>query len=179
MPAVPVQRTWTDGDALTTTNLNGYISDPLGFLLNKPRARLRQTVAQTLTNAVWTPIVFDTEDLDTDPDGVGGHSTTVNPSRYVARYPGWYQVGGGVGLAGNGTGYRAVRWAKNGSVIASSSNHVPPTSVAPGVTARSILTYLGIGDYAELQAVQTSGGPLDTVVLAELASSMDIVWASL
>lgn len=163
MVAVPVQRTWADTDALNTTNLNGYISDPLKFLLNRPAARLRQTTAQTLTTSVATSVLLNVEDLDSDPGNVGAHSTVSNTSRYTARYPGWYLVAGSTSYNSSGTGRRCSRWAVNGSAV-NGGDQFMGSWAGSGINcpARTLLLYLDVGDYVELQAYHEHGSNLTT-----------------
>lgn len=182
MPAVPeTKTTWTnDVDALDTTNLHAYLRDPIQFLMNKPAARLRQTSGQTPADNTWTAITFEVEDWDTDPDGIGGHSTVTNTSRYTARYPGLYRLAGATVWTSNSTGSRGARWAVNGSTLNGSEISIPTVSGGvAAVPARSMLVTLAEGDYVELEGRQTSGGSLATYVGALAQSSADIVWERL
>jgi hypothetical protein len=178
--AVPRERTWLFNDSLSSTNLNAYISDPLTFLLNKPFAQMRQSVAQNVTNATFTALTFTTEDVDDDPTGGSGHSTSSNTSRYTAIYPGWYLCAGGVVWTGNSTSRRASRWAVNGTAI-NGSQILLPASIAQNVShpARTIAVYLDVGDYVELQAWQDSGGTLATIVAAAEQSHLTVSWERL
>ncbi|MFI6266164.1 hypothetical protein [Micromonospora sp. NPDC051006] len=182
MPAVPeTKATWTDNtDALNSTNLNAYLRDPIRFLMNPPRAKLRQAVAQTLTTGVLTALTFTAETVDTDLDGIGGHSTSSNTSRYTARYPGWYQISGGCTFASSATGIRLLRWAVNGTNIL--GNDVLVGAVSGNTTrisARTELVPLDIGDYVELFAQHTAGANLNTNVSAEEQSTMNVIWKGL
>ena len=143
-----------------------------------PAAKLRQSVAQAIANSSPTAITFNLEDLDTDPDGIGGHSTSSNTSRYTARYPGWYRVGGGVSFANNATGLRVVSWAVNGSNVAGSDVLVNAVtgSNTTRMAARSDLIRLEEGDYLELRALQTSGGSLNTAVTNDEQATASITW---
>lgn len=143
------------------------------LLLAPPVARLRQTVAQSLTNNAWSPITFTTEDLDSD----GGHSTSSNTSRYVFPRVGTWRVGGGVGFAVNATGQRAVRFAINGSALNGSETLQQATSATQGnrVAARSMLVVASsLTDYIEIEAFQNSGGALNTLVTSSDQSTLDI-----
>ncbi|MBM0275317.1 hypothetical protein [Micromonospora tarensis] len=182
MPAIPETKTaWTNGvDALNSTNLNAYVRDPIKFLMNPPRAKLRQIAIQTLTTSVLTPITFTAETVDTDVDGIGGHSTSTNTSRYTARYPGWYQASGGVSFGNVSTGIRLLRWAINGSNVAGTDVLLNPVNGnTTRMPARTELVPLDVGDYVELMAQQTTGANLNTVVSAEEQSSMNVLWVGL
>lgn len=178
MASVPDTHDFVGGVA-TTSEANTYIRDPIRFLLNRPHAELRQTVAQSLTTGVTAAVTFDVEDIDNDPSGAGGHSTSVNTSRYTAVYPGWYQVSGGVGFAANVNGQRAAVWAVNGTLLNGAQVMEQATSASNNkVPARTKLVFLGVGDYVELHALQTSGGALNTAVVASEQSSMTVIWVS-
>lgn len=176
MTAVPDTHDFASGVA-TSSEANAYIRDPIRFLLNKPAAELRQTVAQSIPDATWTSITFTTEDLDSDPTGTGAHSTSSATSRYVAVYAGWYRVGGGVEFSVSGTGQRGVAWAVNGTLVNASRTFISATAaVGMDAPARTKMVFLNVGDYVELQAYQNSGGPLNTFATSEAASSMSVAW---
>jgi hypothetical protein len=174
---VPDSHDFVDGVA-TSSEANAYIRDPLRFLLNKPLCKVRQTVLQSIPNSVGTAILFDFEDYDNDPSGAGGHSTSVNTSRFTAVYAGWYRLDGGVGWAANATGIRISIWAVNGAALADGQSLVNNAGAALGnkVAARGTEAYLNVGDYVELQAFQTSGAGLNTNVASGEQSSMIVSW---
>lgn len=172
--AVPSSHTFVDG-VLTSSEMNNYIRDPISFLYAPPIARLRQTSIQSIPTNTFTALLWDTEDVDTDISGVGGHSTSVNTSRYTSLYASWYLAGGGAGYAANATARRACAWAKNGTNISGSQIAVPATAANDcEIGARLIFVYLNVGDYLELMAFQESGGALNTNVTGAGQSTMDI-----
>lgn len=178
MATVPVPRTWVLNEDVTSANMVSGITDPLAFLLAKPRAELRQTVAQTLTTAVAAPLTFTTEDVDTDVAGVGGHDNSSNTSRYTARYAGWYRVSGAASFAANSTGRRITYIAVNGSVVNASETISPASATGSShALARAKCVYLNVGDYVEIQAMQDSGGNLATSSgFGPSNSNMSIQW---
>lgn len=183
MPAVPeTKSSWVNGvDALSSTNLNAYFRDPIKFLMSPPRAELRQTVAQSgMASGSWIPLTFTSEDIDTDVDGIGGHSTSSNTSRYTARYPGRYLLSGAYAPEANATGRRGARFAVNGSAVNGSTIIIPAGS-ASGVVipARTKSVFLDTGDFAEIEAFQDSGGARTTVVTGDAQSSFTVLWVAL
>ncbi len=175
MPSVPTAPTISPAVS-STTQLNLF-RDAINFALGVPLAQMRQTVAQTLANNTWTAITFTTEDVDTDVDGTGGHSTSSNTSRFTARYPGWYQCSGAVGFAANTTSIRGARWAVNGVTMDPGGVILNTTSTSFAVVpAATLVFYLTIGDYVELQGLQVSGGNLDTSVTSSVQSAMVVKW---
>lgn len=178
MAAVPVPHTFVDG-VYTTAEANTYLRDPLLFLLKPPLAELRQTVAQSIPNGTFTAVLFDTEDVDQDYLGGGGHSTSSNTSRYTANFAGWYQVSGGVSIAANAVGVRGCYWYVNGSPLnGTESMSVNSGATNHGSVARTKHVFLNLGDYVELFCYQTSGAPLNTAVSTFAQSSMTVRWVS-
>ncbi len=161
--------------ALTT------LVNSLEAIINQQQTRaaayLRAGATQSLSSATWTSLLLSVEDFDDDPDGIGGHSTSVNTSRYTARYAGWYRVGGGVGFASNATGNRACRWAVNGTLVDGSPTIMPACNgLATDVPSRSILIFLNANDYLEIQGYQSSGSPLNTTIVGGDSTSISISW---
>ena len=179
MPAIPHAKLvpWADGDALNTTNVNAYLRDPVRFLLLKPICRIRHVTSINIPTGTWTDILFTLEDVDTDPDGIGMHSTAANTSRATARYPGWYGTGGAVSFAVNPTGLRGTRWCVNGTPISGSEIVLPPaTGSATTVPARTLDADLDDGDYLTLQGFQNSGASLATNVTSAGGASLETWW---
>ncbi len=146
-----------------------------------PHAHLRRDSNQSVASGgSGTAVQYTVEDVDTDPDGVGGHSVDTNPSRWTARYAGWYALNGGVGWSPNATGRRGCWWAKNGAQVNGSYSIGPATaSASTVVTARDILLYLAVGDYVELIAYQDSGGPVLLSGVTTEQPTMTVRWVSL
>lgn len=133
----------------------------LDRLDSPPLVALRQTVAQSIINASWVAIAFDTEDVDS----YGGHSTVTNTSRYTAQYSGWYAVCGMTSFAPNSTGFRTARIQVNGSALLGTQTY----GTHNGSAEAMIITptrdvYLTAGDYVEVAGYQSSGGSLNTAV---------------
>lgn len=167
MPAVPSPLT-VDTGLSSSSDFNTKVRDPLRFLMSPPLARLRQIVAQSLTNGATTAITFTTADVDTDYVGGTGHSNSVNPTRYTANWTGWYVVSGGINFVANATGARGCYWAVNGSIAlgVESVGAPAPGGANHGHTARTELLFLNEADYVELLGLQISGGTLNTVATA-------------
>lgn len=150
----------------------------LSFLLRPPIARLRRVTPQNIANNTPVAIAWEVADVDTDIDGVGGHDAGV-PTRYTARYPGWYQISGGVSFAANGTGLRLATWAVNGSNIAGSDVLLPALAGnSLRYTARTEQVFLAEGDYVELRAYQSSGGVLALATTSDEQPTMNVRWVS-
>lgn len=175
MATVPVIRTFVAGEVVLASYFNTNINGPLTFLLAPPIFQGRQTVAQTLTTAVFAAVTLDAEDVDS----AGGHSTVTNTSRYVAQYAGWYDVAGGIGYASNATSYRAGDLRTNGTALnGTQSNIVALTSSVSNVGLPTTLVFLNVSDYVEMFALQNSGGNLNTSVTTTTQSRMSARWRS-
>jgi hypothetical protein len=169
---VPSQRDWSAGEVVTAAMLNANVRDAMNFVLARPDAMLRQTVAQSLPHATWTDIAWDVEDLDSD----SGHSTTSNTSRYTAVTAGWYLVGGVVNISNSSTGVRATRLAVNGNPVLGSQVMVPPTVLNTAVPVVSRLVFLNVGDFITVEAFQSSGSAVSTTITAEAQSCFTAHW---
>ncbi|MGW0805942.1 hypothetical protein [Nonomuraea sp. NPDC002799] len=160
MATVPVPRTWTVAELLTAAKMNTDVRDGLNFLLSPPLAILRKNASQAATNSAHTIVTWEVEDIDRD----GGHSTVTNTSRYTSQTAGYYQLSGEITFAANGSGWRDIMFQKNGTTSTRQSRNGTPA--IPSGTADSALNltgtmFLGVGDYAEILAYQTSGGALN------------------
>lgn len=147
-------------------------------LANPARAYLYQSGATTSiasSATVYTAIAFDAE----VSDNVGGHSTTVNNSRYTCQtgWSGWYDVSGTVYWTGSSTGVRALLIQVNGTGVIAGGEiwSSPPVT---GNFAQSIRrpVFLNVGDYVELAARQNSGSAVPTQIGAPFTSVLTIKW---
>lgn len=174
MGTVPTYRTWTAGEIVTAAEFNANVRDAGNFLVGLPVAELRATAAQSLANATFVGVLFDTEDLDSD----GGHSTTTNTSRYTAQTPGWYHFGGGYCIAGT-TGRRLAAWGKNGSIVNGTECSIVSSAAGAvlGIAARPRQMQMnGSTDYVELYAYQENGGALSTSGTTFEQPTMSVAW---
>lgn len=171
--ALPNPQTWVPG-FVGDADLNREIRDALKYLLDPPRAELRQVATQNLTTAVWTDITYTTgEDYDQPDDP--GHDTAVNTARYTAPVSAWYEISGVGALAAMASSAVLVRAAINGTAINNSRASVPFVS---GGQACPVLArfgvYLNAGDYVTMQMRQDTGGTIATVVSADLGCRFSV-----
>lgn len=152
--------------------------DRMRGLTRPPIARLRQTSVQALANNTSVTMLFQVEDVDSDPAGTGGHSGSSD--RWTCVYPGWYLLSGGIGFASNATGFRLASLKKNGGVIPGGDVLLPAASGnITRLPARTELAYFSVGDYAQLAGYQNSGGSLNTSAGGDEQSTLNIMWWSL
>jgi hypothetical protein len=117
------------------------------------------TAVQSIANNAWTTVTFNSEQTDT----LGGHDNATNPSRYTATVAGWYQLHATVSFAVNATGNRGLKFLTN-ATTSWGRTLTPSVSTNSPTVSSSTLVFLNIGDYAEVQIFQTSGGALDTIL---------------
>lgn len=106
----------------------------------------------------FTALTFDTEIYDTDSI----HSPTVNTSRLTCQTAGYYHIEGHVTFAAAATGRRAAQITLNGLTFLSTADG-PPDAVFGTKCNPSTDYYLNVGDYVELEAIQSSGSPLNVL----------------
>lgn len=141
-------------DTLAIINLTN-----VQFLSNTPLLSAVQTAPQTVTTSTITALTWPTPSVDTYTGWAAG-----SPTRYTAKYPGYYRIVGSVAFASNATGSRSVAIRMNG--VATDLNQV--TTQANGfntvLQVESIQLFNGSTDYFEVYVDQSSGGNLNTVV---------------
>lgn len=158
----------------TDTTLGNRITDLENDLNLPPLAFLTQSTVQSIPTATFTSITFNSEVIDT----ANGHSDVTNNSRYTSQKTGYYLLGGGVTFASN-SGFKATRWAKNGTSISGSQMDVTSAAGAEWpVMARTIVVQLNVSEYVELQGYHEVGVNHNTGVSGDTRSSMSVVFLS-
>lgn len=139
---------------------------------------LRQTAAQSVPNATWTAVTFDTEDLDRD----NGHSTVSNTSRYTATSPGYFWWAYSLTWAANATGQRGGRIRTNGTDAQVSAVarvlHNAGATFDTGQSGGGAQYMNGTTDYVELMGFQNSGGALNTNIASDGVPRLQAIWVS-
>lgn len=122
--------------------------------------------AQSVSNATFTALQFDTEDRD---DGGFADLVTYN-TRLTIPTTGWYAVQYTVAIAANASGLREFSIQMNGSTSLQYGLQrvLPASGSGASIVSGSAILYLSAADYIELVAYQSSGGALDASVAAGL-----------
>jgi hypothetical protein len=160
------------GEYETAAYLNANVRDGMNFLLNPPIAVIYQNASQSVGNNTFTPLICDSTAWDT----YGGHSNTVNNSRYYAQITGFYMIFAAVAFGPNSVGNRGITLDKNGTPLSAPgfTTLVPSTNASNDVDIGvSGMVQLTAGDYVEPQIYQSSGGALN---LASGASGFAVMW---
>lgn len=178
---VPTVPTFLTG--VPSTAILNQLAQAVSFALNPPLAVLAQAVtAQSISNNLWTPVTLDASIVDQNPavPTTPGHSTSVNPSRYTALYPGWYLGNAAAAWALSSAGSRGGRWAVNGTPLNQCGTLLPTVAASFGaqVGPPGQLFYLNQFDYVEYQIYQNSGGSLLTTITAAAMPGVSIAWYS-
>lgn len=120
-------------------------------------ARVERATAQSIPDGATTPVNWTTAPIDSDGFWAGGA-----PSRLTVPVGkgGIYRIEGNLQYAINGVGVRRASIPAN-AVTRAIGGPVPgDPSVVTGVMV-GLLLALSAGDYVEVEAYQTSGGPLN------------------
>jgi hypothetical protein len=155
--------TFVSGGTVTASNLN-ILSDDISYLYGVAQgvtasgAQVSKS-AQTISTGTDTNISFSTENFDLGGWWSSGTAVVVPSGAIPAGYTSiLILVAARVRWAANGTGSRAARLMKNGSIFGNSS-----TSGLSGDTLDQVVldfTTVVAGDSIALQVYQSSGGNL-------------------
>lgn len=141
--------------ARSSNSIIGPFGAGAGSLAAAHGARVYHNTTQTATSGAITPLVFNSERYDTD----AYHDTGSNTGRLTVPggLGGLYHIGGTFEWAGtNTTGERAIFIRLNGTTDISTGRFAP---VNQTLGHHCSCDYsLGVGDYVELIAYQTSTG---------------------
>lgn len=159
MAVVPTIPTFVAGQIVTAAQLNA-LAAALNFdLYTRPTCKFSATTSQSIPNSVFTVLTFAATAVDTDGGRTGAGSGT---DRYVCRTAGWYSVSATMSYLVNTAGARGGAILVNGTPqngYACYSNAVNDYT-AVGLSG---LVHMNVGDYLQVQALQSSGGALSTV----------------
>lgn len=171
---VPTQRTWSVGDIVTAAEMNANTRDAVNFLSNPPICALNQLTTQSIPNNSFTSISF-ADAGGVIVDSYSGHSTTVNPSRYIAQVAGYYLVIGRAGTPGTTDTKRMTCIAVNGTLYRNNEVDSPDADLHTVETVA--LVHLNALDYVEAQVYQLSGGAISTNVSSTAyGPSIEVIW---
>lgn len=130
-------------------------------------ARVFNNANESIANATWTDITFNTETWD--PDNM--HSVASNTERIVVPNEGRYLVGCGIQFAANAVGYRDVRIIRNS--VNEAEFLVAAVNGAATIISFSTLSKASASDYYRVRVYQNSGGALNVITAANVSP---ILW---
>jgi len=119
---------------------------------------IKNSTNQSISNATYTYMNFDTELIDTD----GFHSTSTNTDRITipAGLAGKYMIVQQMRFDSNSTGFRRADIDLNASTSLAVATANGVNGVATVITATAIQN-LSVGDIVRAEVYQTSGGALN------------------
>jgi len=141
---------WTDNSGNSTNTID------VGCAI---AARVFHSVNQSIPNATWTTLAFDSERFDTN----NIHDIAVNNSRLTCRTPGKYLIIGQVRFAVNATGRRGAGIYSSAYADWCGYNLTLPMSVGDTNIQVSTILDMKVGEYIELRVFQDSGTSLDVI----------------
>ena len=123
------------------------------------------SAAQSLTNNTGATILLDTAST-TPTTGTYDPKSWFNNAndRIAVGQAGFYCVTANIAFAANATGRRLISINVNGNEVAGTSVMAAPTQST--ILCATTNLYLASGDLVTMAAIQTSGGALNTVVVA-------------
>jgi hypothetical protein len=168
VPAPPVRAA---GSRLTGAIYGSDVTDSVTFLANVPIFVAYQSGAQSIANNTLAALSLDATVIDS----YGGHSNTVNNSRYTPTVAGYYLVIGSYGQAANGAGNRFVLIYKNGTRVnlGQAGGAAAGAANTGSIQSAALVQCNGSTDYIEVWAFQSSGGALNT---DPTMTGMQVTW---
>jgi hypothetical protein len=131
------------------------------------------SAAQSLTNNTGATILLDTASTTPTTGTYDPKSWFNDPNNRIAvGQAGFYCVTANIAFAANATGRRLVSIAVNGTEVTSTSVMAAPTGST--ILCATTNLYLAAGDLVTMSAIQTSGGALNTVVIAGFYPALSV-----
>jgi hypothetical protein len=174
---VPAPVFQTAGNVVQSSGWNSGPKAMGDFYLSPPIFRAHQSTAQAFAASQYTPLKFDVTDVDTE----GGHSNTVNNSRYVCQVAGWYWMEGfaaWTGVPGTDTVWAMASLNSNGSstpnIVRSLQTRILYATNDFAAVGASGTLKMAVGDVLELYAIVI--GVCNTAPNTDLCPSINLVW---
>lgn len=136
-------------------------------------ALVRKTANQSIPNIAWTVLTWNAETYDTN----ALHDNAVNNSRLTVP-PGitWGRLNASVHWDNNSTGYRVMRFKKNGSAAFAGNPAQRGLAITFCDTSLpSAVLPLVAPDYLEVEVFQSSGAPLNILAFDQTSFSLELL----
>lgn len=160
MGTIPTIPAFVAGTVVTAAMLN-QIKTVNDFWAAPPRCQAFDTAGGSPASGASFTIALGGENFDVVQAGdTPMHDLVTTNSRIFCRTAGKYRVTGYISFASNATGTRQGAIILNGTttLILDQRSASPSTSTSFTIGPKTVT--LNVGDYVELQAVQTSGAAL-------------------
>lgn len=138
----------------------GEIREALAdFMPFIPRAKLTRAAAQVMASGVYTTMLWDTEQFDTDTM----HDLVTNTSRITIKTAGVYKIVGSISWAGIAQAdYREINILYNGTSTVARDGRAAVNNAGVSTDMGCECTVeCAVGDYFELRGYQNTGGNLN------------------
>jgi hypothetical protein len=138
-------------------------------------AKVYKSANQSIPNATWTTLTFNSESFDTD----GFHDTSSNTSRMTipSGKGGKYLVQWQATWDPNATGSRNTKIILNGNTVAYGTWSMALTGAGDStIHANTAVLSLSVADYIEIQMGQGSGGNLNANGGADDGNTFSIIY---
>ncbi|GAC1535129.1 MAG: hypothetical protein NVS3B1_29590 [Marmoricola sp.] len=168
--SVPAQRTWAAAYKVTAADMNANVRDAVNFLLNTPFAQVYQNSSQSIPNATYTAVTFDTAEFNNDGAWTSGSNT-----RWTCQTGGTYRVSAQISFNTNATGIREAQYVVNGGAVVT-FNASAVSGAATQVVVPVFSQHFNAGDYIQVNAYQNSGGAL-TLATGPRATLLSVEYA--
>lgn len=158
-------------DPITASLLNNDAAW-VAFLAAPPMFIGYQNTGQVITTGTTSGIVLDTEVVDT----VNGHDVVTNNSRYIAQYPGWYDLKLRIAYP-TGSGRALLGYGVNSATIVAETFSPLSAGQSTGITFTDEV-FLNAGDYVVGLTSQNSPGSLSLIsnASAPRGTQMNVRW---
>lgn len=141
-------------DKLALRDSKGQV---VGFV---PGARVCHNAAQSIANASYVTLAFNTERFDTDTI----HDTVTNNERLTCKTAGKYLIVVNVLFDANVTGTRELILILNGATNIGRQTAPASATQQTGVTVATVYD-LAVNDYVTVMVYQSSGGALNILAI--------------
>jgi hypothetical protein len=136
-------------------------------MVNGPAFSAYASANQTVTSAVATKVIIDTEIFDTD-----SNFDNVTNSRFTPTVAGYYQVNGCVRTSATSTTNASVSLYKNGSIYMQGGTlNTAATSTAQMLVINTVVLMNGSTDYLELYGTVVGTSPSFNYSTANITST--------
>lgn len=174
---VPTTGYHSPGDLVTAGIWNTGPKAINDFFSNRPCIQSSDNSIESIPNNSWTVVNYGINFIDTD----SGHSIASNTQMFFSQVAGWYWVRGSFSFNPTGVSNIASRIdtaiAKNGTIVAGSSQFLDKGNQINSAQSASVLLQLNPGDRAELWVRQSTGATQtsDTGTVG-INSGMTFIW---
>jgi len=167
-PVIPyTKQTWVDGSGgatpISAARL-GVVEEGILDVSRAPAVHVYHSAAQSIPNATFTALSFDSERFDTAAGAAATHHDTVtNNGRLTCLYAGKYQITANIEFAtsGAGSGIRVVELSLLGATaIARTGIAITTAAVTPVLTVTTLYD-LAVNDWITVRVLHDTGGALN------------------